>query len=207
MEPIIVRDLNTVDYQTTWKRMRDFTDQRTAETLDELWLLEHLPVFTQGLAGKAEHVLNPHHIPIIHTDRGGQITYHGPGQLVAYPLIDLKRKNLYPKTLVNKLEKTVIALLNAEGISAYAKCDAPGVYVNNAKICSIGLRVRKNSSYHGIALNIAMDLTPFSYINPCGFPDMPMTQLKAFSTNTSISAIKKSFVTIFAAEFDYFITP
>src|SRR3990167_7390515 len=147
------------------KKMQEFTDSRDENTPDEIWLLEHPPVFTQGLAGKPEHILNPHAIPVVQTDRGGQVTYHGPGQLVVYTLIDLKRKHLHTREFVRTLEKCVIDVLSELSIAAVSKCDAPGVYVNNEKICSIGLRVRKGCSYHGIAFNIDMDLTPFSYIN------------------------------------------
>src|SRR3990167_10979255 len=145
---LIIRDLGTTDYQKTWKNMRDFTDSRNNDSIDEIWILQHPPIFTQGLAGKPEHILNSHDIPIIQTDRGGQVTYHGPGQLVVYVLIDLKRKQLHARELVRKLENSVINLLAQLSITANGKCDAPGVYVNNEKICSIGLRVRKGSSYH-----------------------------------------------------------
>ncbi|CAN7948470.1 unnamed protein product, partial [Ixodes hexagonus] len=141
-------------------------------------LLEHLPVFTQGLAGKPEHVLNPHEIPLIQTDRGGQITYHGPGQLMAYLLCDLNRLGLSTHAFVRTIESTIVEFLQQWGISAKGKEEAPGVYVEEAKICSIGLRVRKGLSYHGLAFNIAMDLTPFSYINPCGFKGLEMTQVR-----------------------------
>lgn len=200
---LIIRDLKIADYQKTWEKMRDFTDSRTEETPDEIWVLQHPPVFTQGLAGKAEHVLNPHDIPVIQTDRGGQVTYHGPGQLVLYPLIDLKRKQLHARELVRKLESTVITLLSHLSISAESKCDAPGVYVNGEKICSIGLRVRKGCSYHGIALNVDMDLTPFSYINPCGYSGLAMTQIKTFVPEHSFATIQKKLIDIFIENFGY----
>ncbi|MCX7120479.1 MAG: lipoyl(octanoyl) transferase LipB [Gammaproteobacteria bacterium] len=200
---LIIRDLGIADYQKTWEKMRDFTDSRSAETSDEVWVLQHPPVFTQGLAGKPEHVLNPHSIPVIQTDRGGQVTYHGPGQLVLYPLIDLKRKALHPRELVRKLESCVIALLAQLAITAESKCDAPGVYVANAKICSIGLRVRKGCSYHGIALNVDMDLTPFSYINPCGYQNMQMTQIKAFVPDVSFATIQNKLIEAFIENFGY----
>lgn len=174
-----IRSLGQQDYLSCWKAMQDFTNQRTDETIDEIWLLEHTPVFTQGQNGKPEHVLNPGQIPIIQTDRGGQVTYHGPGQLMVYTLIDLKRKQLNVREMVTSLEQSVIELLNDYQISAYADRDAPGVYVSNQKISSIGLRIRRGCSYHGIAFNVAMDLEPFSRINPCGFTDLKMTQ---FST-------------------------
>ncbi|MDF3054122.1 MAG: octanoyltransferase [Gammaproteobacteria bacterium] len=184
MQNLIIRQLGTCDYQTTWDKMKVFVDQRDANTPDEVWLLEHPPVFTQGLAGKPEHVLNLGDIPLICTDRGGQVTYHGPGQLVAYTLFDLQRLNMGSRQLVQTLESCVIDVLASYGVSAESKCEAPGVYIEGAKICSIGLRVRKGCSYHGIAFNIDMDLTPFSRINPCGFKDLQMTQLRDFVTAT-----------------------
>lgn len=174
---IIIQPLQQRDYVTTWRAMRDFTDQRTPDTPDEIWLIEHFPVYTQGQAGKPEHILNPGNIPIVNTDRGGQITYHGPGQLVVYPLLDIRRLNLGVRELVCLLEKSVVNLLAEYKIKAIAKRDAPGVYVNDAKICSVGLRIRKGCSYHGIAFNIAMDLQPFLGINPCGYKNLAVTQL------------------------------
>ena len=203
MSNVIIRDLDLIDYQTSWENMRDFTDSRNDQTTDEIWLLQHPPVFTQGLAGKAEHVLNPHHIPVIQTDRGGQVTYHGPGQLVVYVLIDLKRKQLHTRQLVRQLEQSIIDLLAQLSISAQSKCDAPGVYVRDAKIGSIGLRVRKGCSYHGIALNVDMDLTPFSYINPCGFQNMKMTQIKTLNSSVTMDAVKKAFIPAFLKNFGY----
>lgn len=203
MNDIIIRDLGIADYRKTWESMRDFTDSRTENTIDEVWLLEHPPVFTQGLAGKPEHVLNPHQIPVIQTDRGGQVTYHSPGQLILYPLINLQRKELHARELVRRLEKTVVELLGELSISAIAKCDAPGVYVNEEKICSIGLRVRKGASYHGIALNIDMDLTPFSYINPCGYQGMKMTQVKSLAPQVTVDEIKKAMIPAFLRNFGY----
>lgn len=202
-EQLIIRNLGSVDYQSTWQAMRDFTDNRLENTSDELWLLEHPPVFTQGLAGKPEHILNPHTIPVVQTDRGGQVTYHGPGQLVVYPLFNLKRKNLFPRALVQKLEKSIIDVLAHYGISAKARCDAPGVYVSENKICSIGLRVRKNCSYHGIALNVDMDLAPFTYINPCGYENMKMTQVTAFAPHAKITDLKKHLISAIAENFGY----
>lgn len=200
---LIIRDLDFCDYQKTWEKMRDFTDTRTENTKDEIWLLQHPPVFTQGLAGKPEHVLNPHHIPIIQTDRGGQVTYHGPGQLVVYVLIDLKRREMHAREFVRTLEQCVIDLLSEMSIIAVSKCDAPGVYVNDAKICSIGLRVRKNCSYHGIALNVDMDLTPFSYINPCGYQNMKMTQIKTLNPSATFDMIKEAIIPAFLKNFGY----
>lgn len=157
--------------------MRDFTDSRDAHTCDEVWLVEHDPVFTQGQAGKPEHVLVPGDIPVVQSDRGGQVTYHGPGQLVVYFLIDLKRKKVGVRELVSHIENLVVATLAHYGVTAYARPDAPGVYVDSAKICSLGLRIRRGCSFHGLALNINMDLSPFQRINPCGYAGMAMTQL------------------------------
>lgn len=177
------------DYSPCWAAMREFTDKRNDNTPDEIWLLEHPPVFTLGQNGKKEHILAPGNIVIIQTDRGGQVTYHGPGQLMVYTLIDLKRKKLNIRELVTLLETSVIDLLSAHGITAIAKRDAPGVYINEQKICSIGLRVRRGCSYHGIAFNIAMDLEPFTRINPCGFENLTMTQ---FSTLGGLSDIQEA---------------
>lgn len=174
---VIIRFLDQQDYLTCWQAMQAFTNQRNEETTDEIWFLQHPPVFTQGQNGKPEHVLNPGNIPVIPVDRGGQVTYHGPGQLVAYPLIDLKRKKLNVRQIVTLLENSVIQLLKNYQITASAKPDAPGVYTENKKICSIGLRIRRGCSYHGLALNVAMDLEPFSRINPCGFAKLEMTQI------------------------------
>lgn len=170
-----VRWLARQDYLPCWDAMQQFTNSRDENTIDEIWLLEHNPVFTQGQNGKPEHVLNAGDIPVIQTDRGGQVTYHGPGQLMVYTLIDLRRKQVNVRELVSILENGVIDLLAEHGITAAAKKDAPGVYVNDMKICSIGLRIRRGCSYHGIAFNIALDLEPFSRINPCGFSQLKMT--------------------------------
>ena len=253
---LIVRQLGVCSYPEIWQDMRDFTQQRTAETPDELWLLEHTPVFTQGLAGKAEHVLNPGEIPVIQTDRGGQVTYHGPGQLVVYPLLDLSRRKLTIRGLVTTLEQCVIDLLNIHGITGQTRQNAPGVYVESkilgvpaegnspypmgveggesfapppsfraigsadaqdmnrkalplysagmpAKICSIGLRVRRGCSYHGIALNVAMDLTPFSSINPCGFEGLNMAQMSSFVPNLTCEKIHHPLIAAFLRHFGY----
>jgi len=157
--------------------MRELTDTRDEGTADQLWLVEHEPVFTQGQAGKPEHLLMPGDIPVVQTDRGGQVTYHGPGQVVLYPLIDVKRCRLGVRDLVSALENAVIAVLAEQGIEARARPDAPGVYVGEAKIASLGLRIRRGASYHGVALNVDADLSPFARINPCGYAGMAMTRL------------------------------
>lgn len=174
---LIVHFLGQRDYQSTWDAMRAFTAGRGPETSDELWLLEHPAVFTLGQAGREEHVLAPGDIPVIRVDRGGQVTYHGPGQPIAYLLLDLRRAGIGVKRLVHLLEQAVIDLLAQLGISAAARPDAPGVYVDNAKIASLGLRVSRGASYHGLALNLDMDLEPFSRINPCGYPGLAVTRI------------------------------
>lgn len=172
-----VRHLGRVDYLPTWEQMRQLTDNRTPDTVDELWLLEHLPVFTQGQAGKAEHVLMPGDIPVVQTDRGGQVTYHGPGQLVAYPLLDLRRLGIGARDIVSAIENILIATLADYKVSAYSDPKAPGVYVGVRKIASLGLRIRKGCTYHGLALNVDLDLEPFRRINPCGHQGLDMTRL------------------------------
>lgn len=176
-----VRDLGCQPYTDVWQTMSTFTDERTADTIDELWIVEHEPVYTQGRTGKPEHVLVPSDIPIVATDRGGQVTYHGPGQFVFYPLIDLRRRNLGVRDLVSIIELWVIDWLAQYGLSTYAKADAPGVYISlsgsDAKISSLGLRIRRGCSFHGVAINVDMDLTPFQNINPCGYQGLMITQL------------------------------
>ena len=180
MPALIVRTLECMDYTTCWEAMRRFTHQRTSETPDEIWLTEHPPVYTLGLKGQRQHLLDPATtIPVIQTDRGGQITYHGPGQLLLYPLLDLKRMGLTARQLISGLENSVIHLLAQFDIEACARKDAPGVYVSGRKIASLGVKVTRKGCYHGIALNVDMDLTPFGAINPCGLSGMEMTQLAA----------------------------
>lgn len=177
--PVRVRALGRVAYDDSFRRMREFTLARGPQTPDEIWFLEHDPVFTQGQAGKSEHVLAPGDIPVVQSDRGGQVTYHGPGQLMAYVLLDLQRLGYGIRSLVSRLEQAVVATLAGYGITAAGRPDAPGVYAGDDKIASLGLRVRKGCSYHGLALNVAMDLEPFSRINPCGFQGLHMTQVSA----------------------------
>jgi lipoyl(octanoyl) transferase len=177
-DKILVRHLGLQPYEPVSQAMHDFTDSRDDTTPDEIWLVEHLPVFTQGQAGKAEHLLMTGDIPVIQSDRGGQVTYHGPGQQVMYVLLNLKRRKLGVRELVTLLEQTVVNTLAEYGIDAHPWADAPGVYVGEMKICSLGLRIRKGCSFHGLALNINMDLTPFQRINPCGYAGMEMTQMR-----------------------------
>ncbi|GAB5451091.1 MAG: lipoyl(octanoyl) transferase LipB [Halioglobus sp.] len=173
----LIKTLGVVDYLPTFAAMKTFTDSRTPETPDELWLLQHNRVFTQGQAGKAEHVLAPGDIPVVQVDRGGQVTYHGPGQWVLYLLVDLQRRSLGVRDLVSLIEKSIVTLLAAHGIEAAADPVAPGVYVGGEKIASLGLRVRKGCSYHGLALNVDMDLEPFGRINPCGYEGLQVTSM------------------------------
>ena len=174
---MIIRFLGRAEYEPTWRAMQRFTDERTRETPDEIWLLEHPPVFTLGLAADPSHVLAPGGIPVVQIDRGGQVTYHGPGQLVIYPLIDLRRSPLSVRGLVIALENIVIDYVAEFGIAAAGRRDAPGVYVDGAKLAALGLRIRRGASYHGLALNVDMDLSPFGRINPCGMAGLKVTQL------------------------------
>lgn len=177
MNEIITRTLGLCDYQDIWERMRLFVDNRQSDTPDEIWLLEHTPVFTLGQAGLESHILNAKTIPVVRTDRGGQVTYHGPGQLVMYTLFDIERLQLGTRSFVQVLEEAIILLLQQYQLNGELREGAPGVYIDDKKIASIGLRVRKGKTYHGISLNVDMDLTPFSMINPCGYEGMQMTQL------------------------------
>lgn len=199
-----MRQLGLQDYRPVWQSMTDFTNQRTPETPDELWLVEHPPVFTQGQAGKPEHLLLPGDIPVIQTDRGGQVTYHGPGQLVAYPLLDLRRLKLGVRDLVSAIEQTIVATLAVYGIEAYPKPDAPGVYVAGDKIASLGLRVRRGCSFHGLALNVDMDLEPFQRINPCGYEGLAMTQMRDLLPEPPVLAeVQDQLVMQFARKLGY----
>jgi lipoyl(octanoyl) transferase len=177
---ILTREFPNASFDDLAQKMREFTDARDENTPDELWIVEHTPVYTLGQAGKPEHILNPKNIPVIQTDRGGQVTYHGPGQLVIYLLIDIRRKKMGVRSLVTAIENSIIDLLTKYNITARSRRDAPGVYVKDDKICSIGLRIRKGCSYHGLAFNINMDISPFLGINPCGYAGLKMIQLKDF---------------------------
>ena len=191
---MIVKDLGLVDYQQTCDAMKAFTAQRDASTEDELWLVEHPAVFTQGLNGKEEHILNTGDIPVVKTDRGGQITYHGPGQLIAYTLFDLKRQKIGVREMVSRLENSVISLLDELGIKAQARTDAPGVYVDDRKIAALGLRVKRGSCYHGLSLNVNMDLSPFLNINPCGYQGMEVIDIKSLDHELTMEQAKQQFV-------------
>ncbi len=191
---LIVRQLNQQPYEACWQRMQQFTAQRGPESLDEIWLVQHPPVFTQGQAGKAEHILARSEIPVVQVDRGGQVTYHGPGQLVAYVLLDLKRRRLGVRDLVSHIENSIIAVLAAYGITAEARSDAPGVYVDGCKIASLGLRIRKGCSFHGLALNVDMDLAPFLQINPCGYAGLQMTQMAALTPAVELATVERQLI-------------
>lgn len=181
-------------YEPVWQAMKAFTDTRDEHTQDEVWVLEHQRVFTQGQAGKPEHLLFTGDIPVVQADRGGQVTYHGPGQITAYILADLKRLNLGPRSLVDAIESSLVKLLAQYDIQAYPKADAPGVYVGQSKIASLGLRIRKGYSFHGLALNVDMDLEPFSRINPCGYAGMNMTHMAEFTPKPDIKVVGQKLV-------------
>jgi len=183
---VLIRRLTPHAYGISWQAMQDFTNQRDVSTLDEIWVLEHHRVFTQGQAGKAEHLLNQGDIPLVQSDRGGQVTYHGPGQLMIYLMLDLKRLNIGVRALVTHMEEALIDCLSGYGINAATKAGAPGVYVEGCKIASLGLRVRKGCSFHGLALNVDMDLSPFERINPCGYAGLKMVQMKDFHDATDV---------------------
>jgi len=199
----IVRQLKRQSYLPVWKAMQRFTETRDQATSDEIWLVEHDPVFTQGQAGKAEHLLTMSDIPVVQVDRGGQITYHGPGQQVVYFLIDLKRKNLGVRKLVTSIEHSVIRLLLQLGIESIAQPDAPGVYVDEQKIASVGLKIKRGCSFHGLALNVAMDKSPFKQINPCGYPDLAITQLSELSQVNSLEKLQPLLLQSIMTSLDY----
>lgn len=190
---MLVRHLGEVEYEPTWHAMQSFTDSRSPDTPDEVWYLQHAPVFTMGRNGKQEHLLETGDIPVIQVDRGGQVTYHGPGQLVVYPLLDLTRRQLGVQSLVRLLEQTVIDLLAGHGVTATRRDKAPGVYVDDRKIAALGLRVRRGCCFHGLSLNADMDLAPFSMINPCGYPGMQVTQLADLGITQPLDTITRQF--------------
>jgi len=191
---LFVRRLGLMEYEPVWRAMQTFTDQRDASTPDELWLVQHPPVFTQGQAGRAEHLLAPGDIPVIQVDRGGQVTYHGPGQVVCYPLIDIVRLQLGVRALVSGIEQAIIAVLRSYCVEAQLVEGAPGVYIDGVKIASLGLRIRRGKSFHGLAFNVDMDLEPFQRINPCGYRGLQVTNLSAFA-NASVAEVEDRLVT------------
>ena len=186
LPPLVIRRLGLQEYEPIWKSMRYLVEQAGAARSDEIWLLSHKPVFTQGLAGKAKHILNPAEIPVVQIDRGGQVTYHGPGQLVVYLLLNVSRRSVGVRDLVDLIEKAIIQTLEVFEIAASNKVKAPGVYVNDAKIAALGLRIRRGWSYHGLSLNVQMDLEPFSRINPCGFENLAVTQIADYVSDTEM---------------------
>ncbi|MCP4412240.1 MAG: lipoyl(octanoyl) transferase LipB [Gammaproteobacteria bacterium] len=199
-----IRDLGLCDYTDVWQAMKLFTDSRTKQINDEFWFVEHNPVFTQGQAGKAEHILVAGNIPVVHADRGGQVTYHGPGQQLVYIMIDLQRRGLGVRQLVTGIENGIIQFLAQYGIQSQARADAPGVYLTSGeKICSIGLRIRKGCSFHGLALNIAPDLEPFTRINPCGFEGLQVTSLQKLGCTDSLSDIHDDLADCLADKLGY----
>ena len=201
MKPV-VRHLGVVDYLASWQKMQAFTDARNLETADELWFLQHEPVYTLGKNGKKDHILDSADIPVIETDRGGQVTYHGPGQLVVYTLLDINRLKLGVRELVTILEQGIIDLLEGYSISASARRDAPGVYVDNAKIASLGLRVRKGRCFHGLALNVDLDIEPFRRINPCGYEGLDVTRLKDLTGDVSYETVVNDLQQLLTQSFD-----
>ncbi|MEM9303292.1 MAG: lipoyl(octanoyl) transferase LipB [Pseudomonadota bacterium] len=197
--PVPVRRLGQLDYEPVWRAMQRFTDARDERTQDEIWLVEHPPVFTLGQAGREEHVLAPGDIPVLNVDRGGQVTYHGPGQIVLYPLVDLRRAGLGIKALVELLEQAVIDTLATWGIDAARLTGAPGVYVDGAKVAALGLRVRRGCTFHGLACNVAMDLEPFQRINPCGFQGLAVTEVSALGGPANLDVVGTALATAVAA--------
>ena len=187
---IVFRSLGRQDYEPLWRRMQSFTNERSATTPDEIWFTEHAPVFTLGLNASREHLIAPGDIPVVQVDRGGQVTYHGPGQLMIYPLIDLKRARLGVRDLVTGLERSIVDLAALHGVAAIARKDAPGVYVDDRKIASVGLRVRRGASFHGMALNVDVDLEPFSRINPCGYQDLEVIDLRTLGVAEERDALE-----------------
>jgi lipoyl(octanoyl) transferase len=191
MSAIRIRNLGLQDYEPVWRDMQDFTDSRDEETLDEIWFTQHRPVFTLGVNASRDHLLAPGEIPVVQIDRGGQVTYHGPGQLMIYPLIDLRRAGRGVRLLVTALEQSVVDLVAEYGIAAASRCGAPGVYVDGVKLASIGLRIRRGASFHGMALNVDVDLEPFSRINPCGFTGLEVTDLKKLGAEGDLERVRE----------------
>ncbi|ART79824.1 lipoyl(octanoyl) transferase LipB [Oceanisphaera avium] len=208
LDQLTVRHWGNACYEEVWHAMQDFTNQRGPETQDELWLVEHPPVFTQGQAGKPEHILNLGDIPLVNSDRGGQVTYHGPGQLIVYLLLDVRRKKLGVRHLVTSMEVAIVELLSEYNIRAYAKADAPGVYISDElgiehKIASLGLRVRRGCSFHGLALNVNMDLAPFLRINPCGYAGLPMIMTAPLGGPQTIDEAQSQLIPKLAEQLGY----
>ena len=193
MDAPLVRDLGVQPLPDVWAKMQEFTAERGADTRDEIWFVEHPPVYTLGMRASREHLLAPGDIPVVQIDRGGQVTYHGPGQLMVYVMVNLERRALTPRKLVQTLESAVIDTVESYGVAAVARRDAPGVYVDGAKLAAVGLRVKRHCSYHGMAVNVAMDLTPFAGINPCGYANLPVTDLRALAGIESVARFRDDF--------------
>lgn len=193
-DTLLVKTLGQQPYEPVWRAMQSFTEQRTSETMDEVWLLEHDPVFTLGRNAKKKHILSAGDIPVIEIDRGGQVTYHGPGQLVVYLMIDIKRRALGVRKLVTLIEQSIISTLNEYQLSARAKKEAPGVYIGDAKIAALGLRIKKGCSFHGLSLNASMDLTPFRQINPCGYKELEVVQLSDYIEDVELSKLQQQLI-------------
>jgi len=204
--PALVRDLGRQPYEPVWRAMQRFTDARKDDTIDELWVVEHGPVFTLGQAGKSEHVLMPGDIPVIHVDRGGQVTYHGPGQIVVYPLLDIKRFGIGVREYVHRIEQAIIDTLIEWNIIAVRREGAPGVYVGEAKIAALGIRVRRGRTFHGLAFNVAMDLEPFTRINPCGYAGLQVISLADLGGSSSLEAVKQVLMAELATQFGLILT-
>jgi len=190
MSEIVVRTLGLQDYEPVWRAMQRFTDQRSAATADEIWFCEHRPVFTLGVNAAREHLLAPGDIPVVQIDRGGQVTYHGPGQLMIYPLLDIRRAGIGVRSLVTALEQCVVDLVAESGVTAASRCDAPGVYVAGVKLASVGLRIRRGASFHGMALNVDVDLEPFARINPCGFANLEVTDMRRLGAVHDLAVVQ-----------------
>ena len=203
---LIVRDLGLQDYEKVFQAMREFTDERTEATVDELWFTQHPPVFTQGQAGRSEYILAPGDIPVVQSDRGGQVTYHGPGQIVGYLMLDLRRLGLSVRDLVGGIENAIIALLADHGIEAVGRSDARGVYVGNDKIAALGLRIRHGCSYHGLALNVDMELEPYSRINPCGLTNIGVTMMSTLSPNATVTTVQPQLANHLANQYGFTIS-
>ncbi len=207
MLPVVIKYLGLVPYALAYDAMRDFTLQRDTQTIDELWFLQHPSVYTMGLAAKPEHLLNTGQIPVEYTDRGGQVTYHGVGQLIVYVLMDIKRRHWGVRQLVRQLEQAVIDYLAHEHVSAQRRKNAPGVYVEQKKIAALGLRIKRGCSYHGLSLNVDMDLSPFLGINPCGYAELEVTQLKELAIDTNIQQVSETFLNYLLRSLDYTSIP
>ena len=206
-QSLVVKNLGEELYTETWQAMKKFTDSREAHAPDEIWFVQHPPVFTLGQAGKVEHLLTPGDIPVVHSDRGGQVTYHGPGQLVCYLLIDVRRRKLGVRDLVTAIEQSIVQLIKAYGVVSESKREAPGVYVDGRKLAALGLRIRKGCSYHGLSLNVDMDLEPFSNINPCGFEGLEVIDMKRLGIDRSMTEVREALTDILIREIGYDTDP